>query len=136
MSRWAPFPEVTHRVTHEGIAAYAEISGDSNPLHVDPEYAKSTRFGSVIAHGPIGLQAVFDATLRWLGTESLPPGVGVDAAYRAPLRPGDDVVCRAVDVRDGAGAVVVDVSCATADGTVAIQAAISVPRHLAPRGTG
>jgi acyl dehydratase len=30
------FPAVTDRVTQDNIDAYAEISGDFNPLHVDP----------------------------------------------------------------------------------------------------
>lgn len=38
-------------VTKETGAAYAEVSGDKNPLHLDEEYAKKTRFGREIAHG-------------------------------------------------------------------------------------
>ena len=38
-------------VAAEDIAKFAEVSGDTNPLHSDPEYAKKTRFGECIAHG-------------------------------------------------------------------------------------
>ena len=38
-------------VTAEDIEKFAEGSGDTNPLHRDPEYAKKTRFGECIAHG-------------------------------------------------------------------------------------
>lgn len=35
----------------EDIRAFAELSGDHNPLHTDPAYAATTRFGKPIAHG-------------------------------------------------------------------------------------
>ncbi len=38
-------------VTEETGAAFAEISQDKNPLHLDEEYAAQTRFGRRIAHG-------------------------------------------------------------------------------------
>lgn len=33
------------------VQAFAELTGDDNPIHVDSEYAKSTRFGKPIVHG-------------------------------------------------------------------------------------
>jgi acyl dehydratase len=42
----------THRtVTDELIRAFAEVSGDYNPIHLDEEFAQKTRFGKRIAHG-------------------------------------------------------------------------------------
>jgi 3-hydroxybutyryl-CoA dehydratase len=38
-------------VTDELIRQFAEVSGDFNPIHLDEEFAKSTRFGQRIAHG-------------------------------------------------------------------------------------
>ena len=38
-------------VTKETGVAYADVSGDKNPLHLDENYAKNTRFGREIAHG-------------------------------------------------------------------------------------
>lgn len=39
------------RFTQADIDRYADLSGDRNPLHVDPAFAASTRFGTTIAHG-------------------------------------------------------------------------------------
>ena len=41
----------TKEITMEMIRAFSELSGDSNPLHYDEEYAKRTVFGRVVAHG-------------------------------------------------------------------------------------
>lgn len=40
------------------ITRYADVSGDRNPLHLDPEFAKTTKFGRVIAHGMMTLAFV------------------------------------------------------------------------------
>lgn len=41
------------KITDEVIKAFAELSGDYNPIHIDEEFAKRTRFGKRIAHGMI-----------------------------------------------------------------------------------
>ena len=63
-------------VTQEQILAYAQVSGDRNPLHLDAEFAASTRFGGIIAHGMLTLAfisemmtAAFDRA--WLETGAL-----------------------------------------------------------------
>ena len=43
--------EFEKAVTSEDIALFAQVSGDTNPLHSDAEYAAKTRFGECIAHG-------------------------------------------------------------------------------------
>ncbi|MDA9191259.1 MaoC family dehydratase [bacterium] len=41
----------TRLITNQEIEAFAAISGDHNPLHLDPDYAATTSFGECIAHG-------------------------------------------------------------------------------------
>lgn len=131
-ARWAPLPEVSHTVTQETIDAYAALTGDFNPLHIDPGYAATTPFGGVIAHGPIALQTVFAAVARWLGADVVPTGVLVEAAYRAPVRINDTITCRGEEPFDFAGAVVVRASCVDQRGTEVLQALVLAPRGLAP----
>jgi 3-hydroxybutyryl-CoA dehydratase len=133
MSAWRDFPEVTHVVGRAEIDRYAELSGDHNPLHMDPDFAAASQFGSVIAHGPIGLQTVFEAVSLWLGADAPPPGVRVDVLFRGPVRLDDAVTCRAEGIQDHAGDVVVTARCNNQDGAEVLQALVVVPRHMAPR---
>jgi acyl dehydratase len=42
-------------VTAADVQAFAELTGDRNPIHVDPEFARTTPFRKCIAHGLLGL---------------------------------------------------------------------------------
>jgi 3-hydroxybutyryl-CoA dehydratase len=41
------------KITDAVVGAFAELSGDYNPIHLDEEFARNTRFGKRIAHGMI-----------------------------------------------------------------------------------
>lgn len=82
-------PSCEIRISQPMIDTYAAISGDFNPLHVDPEAAGASEFGGTIAHGCIPMEPVFQAVQRWLGTRQLPEGCVIRLRYRAPSRPGD-----------------------------------------------
>ena len=45
-------------VSEADVLGFAELTGDHDPLHVDPEFAKQTPFGRQIAHGLFGLSLV------------------------------------------------------------------------------
>jgi acyl dehydratase len=127
------FPDVTHQIGRAEIDRYAELSGDNNPLHMDPEYAATTPFKTVIAHGPIGFQTVVEALSKWLGADGVPPGVRVDVSYRGPVHLDDQVTCHAEDVSDHAGDLTLTVRCTNQRGGEVLQALVLVPRHFAPR---
>ena len=42
-------------VTESDIMAFAELSGDDNRIHTDPEFSKTMPFGKQVAHGILGL---------------------------------------------------------------------------------
>lgn len=73
------------------IALFAELSEDFNPLHLDEDYAAGTMFEGRIAHGMLAA-ALFSALLG----ERLPGHgtvyLGQNLRFRAPVRPGDEVV--------------------------------------------
>lgn len=76
-------------VTREDIARFAEVSGDTNPLHSDPIYAARTRFKKPIAHGMLAAGLISAA----LGTRFAPEAVviylGQNLQFRAPVSAGD-----------------------------------------------
>lgn len=76
------------------IDAYAELSGDYNPLHVDAEAGRRSPFGSTIAHGPLPLAFLQRAVEQGRGSE-WPRGLHVDARFVGPTRPGDVVEVQA-----------------------------------------
>ncbi|QWD63706.1 bifunctional enoyl-CoA hydratase/phosphate acetyltransferase [Polynucleobacter sp. MWH-UH2A] len=75
-------------LTLEDIQAFAAVSGDTNPAHLDPEYANDTMFHGVIAHGMWG-GALISALL---GTKFPGPGtiyLQQDLHFSKPVRIGD-----------------------------------------------
>lgn len=81
-------------VTEADIILYAGISGDTNPVHLDAEYARSTRFGQRIAHGM--LTAGFISAV--LGTKLPGPGaiyLGQTLRFLKPVYIGDTITATA-----------------------------------------
>lgn len=86
--------ESHHDISEADILAFAQVSGDYNPLHMDEEYAKGTQFGGRIAHG--ALAASYISAL--LGNTLPGPGAiftGLELKFKRPVRIGDHVVARA-----------------------------------------
>ena len=83
-------PPLERTVTQERIAAYAEVSGDRNPLHLDPAFAAGSSFGGLVAHGMILYGFLCDAMRRAHPQEWEASG-RIRARFRAPARPGDVV---------------------------------------------
>ncbi len=77
-------------VTDADIVLYAGISGDTNPVHIDDEYAAGTPFKGRIAHGMLTaafISAVLGAILPGPGAIYLSQTL----RFKAPVRPGDTV---------------------------------------------
>jgi 3-hydroxybutyryl-CoA dehydratase len=77
----------------EHIRAFADATGDRNPLHLDEEFAKQTRFGRRIAHGMLSaslISAVIASEMPGQGSIYL----GQTLQFVAPVFPGDTVTAR------------------------------------------
>lgn len=84
---------MTRTLNKEDIAVFAAASWDTNPAHLDEEYAKDTLFGGVIAHGMWSAGLISAA----IGTQL--PGVGTiylgqDLQFRRPVKIGDTVTAQ------------------------------------------
>ena len=82
-------PSIT--ITQAMIDAYAAISGDFNPVHVDPAFAAGTPFGQTIAHGCIPMEPIFQLVQGRLGAAVLPQGTGMTLRYLRPCHPDDTI---------------------------------------------
>jgi 3-hydroxybutyryl-CoA dehydratase len=85
--------ETIRVVTQADIAAFAEVSGDRNAVHLNPDYAAKSSFKGVVAHGMLSASFISGV----LGTKL--PGEGTiyisqSLRFLAPVRPGDSVVTR------------------------------------------
>lgn len=72
------------------IVAFAELSGDRNPLHLDDDYARGTPFGGRVAHGALGIALATGLMAQsGLTAGTLVALLGIDWRFVAPIRPGD-----------------------------------------------
>ena len=81
-------------VTETDIANFAGVSGDTNPMHLNADFAATTRFKQRIAHGM--LSAAYISTL--IGTRLPGPGclyISQTLRFIAPVRIGDTVIATA-----------------------------------------
>ena len=51
-------PNISKCVQREQLVKYSEVSGDKNPIHLSDDFAKTTQFGGIIAHGMLTLAFV------------------------------------------------------------------------------
>ncbi len=77
-------------ITDEMIRLFADLTGDTNPVHLDDSYAAGTRFGRRIAHGMIAAGLISAALANDL------PGPGTiylsqTLQFKAPVYPGDTI---------------------------------------------
>lgn len=101
------------RTVAEGdITAFAEVSGDHNPVHLDQDYAETTIFKGRIAHGM--LSAAYISTV--IGMKLPGPGaiyMSQNLRFRAPVRIGDEVVttCTVTDINLEKKRITLDCEC-------------------------
>jgi len=83
--------ELTRLVTQEQINAYAEASGDFNPLHIDPEFAAKTELGSTVAHGMLILAYLSEFMTENFGENWINSG-SLSARFKGAAYPGDTIL--------------------------------------------
>lgn len=82
-------------VTEADVVAFAALSGDTNPLHVDAQFARTTPFGERIAHGVLGLSIVTGLISKLGIIEGTTIAfLGLEWSFRAPILFGDTITVR------------------------------------------
>lgn len=90
----------TKSLSEEDVERFAAASGDTNPIHLDDEWAEETRFNGRIVHGVLAAGLISAALAR------LPGGVvylSQDLEFRAPVRLGDRIAAAVEVVEDLGG---------------------------------
>jgi len=112
------------------IFAFCGITGDFNPIHVDEEYAKQTRWQGRIAHGLLVASMVTQTLSSLLGEGAV--HVSQEVAFVAPVHIGDSitVVSEVVEKIDDKRRVVVSTVWANQDGMTVItgKGEVLIPR--------
>jgi 3-hydroxybutyryl-CoA dehydratase len=105
------------------VLAYAEASGDYNPIHIDEKFAAETPFGRTIAHGMLILSFIAEMMTSSFGETWLKTGK-LKIRFKAPVFVGDTVYTfgsMASTESDGNGDTQsYSVGCKAGDGTVYI----------------
>ena len=105
----------TFRVTRADLVAYANASGDQNPIHQDEEVARSVGLPGVIAHGMFTMALVGRAVEAWAGPGNV---VEIGCKFTRPgvVPPGDEGVEVTVagtrgEPADGLATIALEVTC-------------------------
>ncbi len=85
--------EITKTIEQADIDAFADLTGDHNPVHVDEEFAKTTRFGRRIAHGMLTASLISSVLANKLPGEGS-VYLGQTLEFKAPVFPGDEITAR------------------------------------------
>jgi acyl dehydratase len=89
-------------VKREDVKAYADASGDQNPLHQDDDFARSVGFPGIIAHGMFSMAHLVTALRDWVGDPAALRSIMVQ--FRAVVYMDETLVAKGrVASRDEAG---------------------------------
>ncbi|RRN66109.1 MaoC family dehydratase [Caulobacter sp. 602-1] len=125
--------QLVRKVGEADIVAFAQVTGDTNPVHLDADYAATTSFGERIAHGMLSagyISAVLGTTLPGPGAIYLSQTL----KFKRPVKIGDEVtaVVTISEINEAKAQVTLATVCkvggkAVVDG----EAVVMVPRKAA-----
>ena len=82
--------EMSRVISESDVEAFAELTCDFNPIHLDPDYAKSTIFGKPICHGSL----VSSKFSKILATDLPGPGtilISQEIKFQKPIYWGEEI---------------------------------------------
>jgi Acyl dehydratase len=114
-------------VTDELIRKFADVSGDYNPIHLDEEVARTTRFGRRIAHGMLS-GAFISAVLGYEFSERKIVYLSQTLKFTAPVFIGDTVTATATvtNIREDKPIVTLETICTNQNGDTLVKGEAAV----------
>jgi 3-hydroxybutyryl-CoA dehydratase len=113
---------ISRKITDEDIEAFAQLTGDYNPVHLDEEFARATRFGRRIAHGMLSASLISSVLANKL------PGRGSvylsqTLKFVAPVYPDDTVTARVtiIAIREDKPIITLETVCENQRGETVIK---------------
>jgi acyl dehydratase len=96
-----PVGPLTKSVTQDQINAYAQASGDFNPIHINPDAARAVGLDGTIAHGMLSMGFLGQLVTDWLSSLSGQEGwvSRLRVRFQAMVKPGDTLTCHGVLVK-------------------------------------
>jgi len=113
---------ITRTVTAADVRRFAEVSGDSNPVHLDQDYAARSRFKRPIAHGMLSASYISAV----LGSKFPGPGtiyLSQNMTFKAPVYIGDIITATvtALNYRPDKHILTLRTECVNQDGVVVLE---------------
>ena len=117
----------SREVTDEVIRNFADVSGDFNPIHLDEEFAKTTRFGKRIAHGMLS-GAFISAVLGNEFRERKIVYLSQTMRFTAPVFIGDTVTATGTitNIREDKNIVTLETICTNQNGETLVKGEAAV----------
>ena len=121
----------TKTISEVDLVLFAGISGDTNPLHLDEDFASGSRFGTRIAHGMLSASVISAV----LGTKLPGPGcvyLSQDLKFLVPVKIGETITARVTveELNAGSHRVKLATTCEVA-GKVVVKGSASM--YVPPR---
>ena len=117
----------TREITDELVRQFAELSGDHNPIHLDEQFAKQTRFGRRIAHGMLS-GAFISAVLGYEFKERKIVYLSQTMKFTAPAYLGDTITTTATvtGIREDKPIVTLETVCRNQNGEMTVKGEAAV----------
>lgn len=122
--------EITRIIEQTDIDAFADLTGDHNPVHVDEEFAKTTRFGRRIVHGMLTASLISSVLANKLPGEGS-VYLGQTLQFVAPVFPGDEITARVTvkEIREDKPIVKLETICVNQLNEIVIRGEATVLVH-------
>ena len=119
--------EITKTITDADVQAFADLTGDHNPVHIDDAFAKTTRFGRRIAHGMLTASLISSVLANKLPGEGS-VYLGQTLQFVKPVFPGDEIIARVTvkEIRDDKPIVKLETLCINQRSEVVIRGEATV----------
>lgn len=112
---------VSVKVTDDMVRKFADLSGDYNPIHLDDEYAKTTRFKRRIAHGMICGALISRVLAEKLGSGGIYLAQHIKFVHPVYIDDTVTIILKVLAIRESKGIATIETTCKTQNGDTVVK---------------